>query len=151
MRIDIISPQNTETIGYNTPTLKWELIRDIGDETPYIFDIKFGTSPSTLQAIATDYMASSYTITHIPVLMPNTIYYWQVIQKNTSNVVVVSSDVVSFNTPPLNLIPNPQNNATNINFYPLLSWTDNNNYVYRYDVYFGTSNRQFNISVRISK
>ena len=139
MRIDIISPQNTETIGYNTPTLKWELIRDIGDETPYIFDIKFGTSPSTLQAIATDYMASSYTITHIPVLMPNTIYYWQVIQKNTSNVVVVSSDVVSFNTPPLNLIPNPQNNATNINFYPLLSWTDNNNYVYRYDVYFGTS------------
>jgi hypothetical protein len=53
--------------------------------------------------------------------------------------VVLSSDIVSFNTPPLDLVVTPSNNANNVDFYPLLSWTDNNNYIYRYDVYFGNS------------
>ncbi len=139
MEFLIISPQNTETINYNTPILRWELLTDDGDTTSYVFDIKFGTSDTELELIATNYNSNAYAISHIQVLMPNTIYYWQVIQKTLDNQVVLSSDIVSFNTPPLDLVVTPSNNANNVDFYPLLSWTDNNNYIYRYDVYFGNS------------
>ena len=126
----LVSPANGASGVTLTPTVNWNAA---SGATSY--DVHFGTaSPPPL---ATNTAGTSYTP---GTLSAGTVYYWQVVAKNSSG--STASAIWSFTTqgsaPPAPALLSPGNGAAGVSLTPTVNWSAATGAT-SYDVYFGTA------------
>ena len=123
-----IFPTNNSTGTSVTPTLNWQ-----GDTVALNYDLYLGTNsnPTNLFANVPSYTYSGnaytefYSIPNNSALLPNTIYYWYAVPKNSNaSATGCLSNVSNFTTSPLSCTINnsPLHNSTQVSLLPTLNW-----------------------------
>ncbi|MBM7560374.1 Ig-like domain-containing protein [Marinitoga litoralis] len=121
-----------------TPYFSWR--SSDPEDDPITYDFYFGESIETLELYKSKLEKSNYNMTD-RVLNYNTKYYWKIVAKDSKGF-KTEGDIWSFTTKPQNTAPEleityPENNSTNIELNPTITWsaTDNENDEIKYKVY----------------